>query len=690
MKFKYLLPAALLATALSSQAVPAWPGLMERMLEDGSKVMVRLNGDEYFSYLTDESGYLLTDTGLGLKYELQDNARVLATPELMSAKREVVENAGPVQMMRAGQMQRMAELTREGRTTFPTTGDVRFLVLLVQYDDIKFNSPTIRQDMDDMLNKEGYSENGCKGSMRDYYIANSNGKFTPHFDVSEVITLPKTSKYYTGGDKYDRVSEMVQTAVQLADPQIDFSQYCNLTEGEVDAVLIWYAGYGQADTQNTDYIWPHQSTIRHYNVSLDGARIGTYCCFNELNGGRHYINKDGAMSGIGTPLHEFGHIMGMPDLYDPNYRVKSVPGYWSIFCSGPYLGDGYVPPLCSGYERWMLNWLEYEEVEPGKHYELKDLHSQGNVVRIPVKASGGSTYANEYFLIETRTQEGWDSYLPGSGMLIWHIDYSKSVWTGNSVNSVASRTRCNLITADGSANFFLGNSNEASAQAAWPQDINYITPDTDITLNTYYVLAESATGNSFITNMAYDRMSGVGSFDYNMVTETPNDVTVLATPERGQTTSGTPSNEIVLTWEPVEGATDYQLSMWRVNSSGKVYYESGLENYSVGNVTSYKTPALTTAKMSMEYHATVRVVKGIPSSEISNEVVFIPKDLATTGVEEITLGGDVAVIGLQGSILAPEGAEVYNMQGVRCGTTGLAPGIYVVRYGSSVSKVSVK
>lgn len=689
MKFKYLLPAALLATALSSQAVPAWPGLLERTLEDGSKIMVRLNGDEYFSYLTDESGFLLTDTGSGLKYELQDNARVMATPELMSARREFVENSGPAKMMRANQMQRMAELTREGRTTFCTTGEVNFLVLLVQYDDIKFNSPTIRQDMDDMLNKEGYDLNGCKGSMRDYYITNSNGKFKPHFDVSEVITLPKTSKYYTGDNKYDNVQEMVKTAVELADPQVDFSKYCNVIPGEVDAVIIWYAGYGQADTSNTEYIWPHQSSIRNQNLSLDGVRITTYCCFNELNGGRHYYNKDGALAGMGTPIHEFGHIMGMPDLYDPNYKVNIVPGSWSIFCSGPYLGDGYVPPLCSGYERWMFNWIEYEEVEDGTHYELKDLHNQGKVIRIPVKVSGGSTYNNEYFLIETRTQEGWDSYLPGNGMLIWHIDYAKSAWTSNVVNSTLSRTRCGLVTADGSANYFLGNYNTASNKAAWPQEINYLTPDTDITLNTYYVLAESATGNSYITNMAYDRMTGTGSFDYNMITDTPNDVTVMSTPYRGQTSTGSPNNEIILSWEPVEGATDYQVSMWRVNSAGKVYYESGLEDYSVGNVTSYTVPALSTAKMSMEYHATVRVVKGIPSSELSNEVVFTPKELSSVGIDEV-LGGDVAVIGLQGAILAPEGAEVYNMQGVRCGTTGLTPGIYVVRYGSSVSKVAVK
>lgn len=689
MKFKYLLPAALLATALSSQAVPAWPGLLERTLEDGSKVMVRLHGDEYFSYITDEAGYLMDDVNGILKYSMKDNVKMQATPELLKDMRVQAEDTKEVKMMRAGEMQRLAALTTEGRTTFCTTGNVRFLVLLVEYSDIKFNSPTIRQDMDDMLNKEGYDKNGCKGSVRDYYVRNSQGKFTPHFDVSEVITLPKESRYYTGGSRYTNVDELVVTACQLADDKIDFSQYCNVNEGEVDAVLIWYAGYGQADTANTDYIWPHQSTVRSHNLELDGVRISSYCCFNELNGGVHYQKKDGALAAMGTPIHEFGHVMGMPDLYDPNYQVKAVPGDWSIFCSGPYLGDGYVPPMCSGYERWMFNWLEYETIEDGKHYDLEDLNKSGRVLRIPVLTGSGSSYKNEYFLIETRSRvNDWDTYLPGNGMLIWHLNYSRNAWDRNQVNSTLSNTRCNIIAADGSANYYLGNYNQVSRNAAWPGELDYLTPDTDITLNAQYPLAASPTGTSYITNMKYDPETQTGSFDYNVITATPNDVTVMHQPLRNVFENGTPNNELIMSWDPVEGATGYQLNVWRVNSSGRVYYEC--ENQNVGNVTSYQLPSFSTAKMGLEYHATVRVVKEIPSSEVSNEVVFIPKELDdVTGVDSV-IGGEVAVIGLQGAILAPEGAEVYNMQGVRCGTTGLTPGMYVVRHGVSVSKVLVK
>lgn len=689
MNLKHLLPAALFAMALSASAVPAYPGYLERTLEDGSKVMVRLNGDEYFSYLTDEQGYLLTDEGGKLNYMHQEGARLKASPEAIERMRAQAEATLPTKQLRAAEMQRMASLTREGRTTFCTTGDVHFCVLLVQYQDIKFNSATIREDMNDMLNKEGYDKNGCKGSVRDYYIMNSNGNFRPTFDVSEVITLPQTSMYYTGGHKYDKVSEMVRDAVQLADPTVDFTKYCNVSPGQCDAVILWYAGYGQADTQQNAFIWPHQSNVARTGISADGIEIGVYCCFNELNGGSHYYYKDGAMAGLGTPIHEFGHVMGMPDLYDPNYEVKSTPGQWSIFDMGSYLGDGYCPPSCSGYERWIFNWTEYEEVVEGTHYDLANINEAGRVLRIPVKNKQGVEYAKEYFLLESRHKDHWDTYLPGQGMLIWHIDYDQGSWAVNSVNSNENRKRCHLITADGSANFFLGNKNASSNDAAWPYKRNYITPDTEITLNTAYPLAASRTGESYITDIAYNAETGVTSFDYNVYTESPTEVTVMNTPTRGLNDREQPNSDITFTWEPVEGATEYQLTVYR-KSGNNIYYESGLNEENVGNRTSYTIESLSRNKMDLEFNAYVRVVKGLPSVEKSNEVVFVPKNLeAVSGIEE-SFTDDVQVLGLNGYIQAPENAEIYNMQGVRCNAYGLAPGVYIVRTGSDVTKVIVK
>lgn len=690
MKFKYLLPAAMLATALSSQAVPAYPGLIQRTLEDGSTVMVRLHGDEFFSYMTDADGFLLQQGADGrVAYKLDaSNAKVLASQSVIDEMHTAVAETPVYKVMRANEKQRMAALDSRGRSTFCTEGDVHFLVLLVQYSDIKFNSPTIREDMDAMLNKEGYNLNGCPGSIRDYFMASSNGKFRPTFDVSPVITLPQTSSYYVGTNKYDNVAELVKNAVELADPDVDFSKYCNLQEGWVDAVIIWYAGYGQADTANKEYIWPHQSDLRYRNIKADGVQIGAYCMFNELNGGTHYYNKDGAMAGVGTPIHEFGHVMGLPDLYDPDYSVRSTPGRWDIMDQGPYLGDGYCPPSYSGYERWCLRWTDYEDVKQGTHYNLEDINKNGRALRIPVINTSGTEYLNEYFVLEHRERSGWDAYLPNDGMLLWHVDYNKAAWNNNTVNSNESRKRLHLITADGSANYKLGNTSSTTDKAAWPQEINYITPDTDITLNTNYVLADSETGNSFITNIAYDVQNKCTTFDYNMITESPTDVTVMAAPVRIQNEMGNPTNDFTFSWEPVEGADSYRLTVYRL-SGGRTYYESGLNEKDMGTATSYTLESLARNKLDLTYYAYVRVVKGIPSLEKSNEVEFVPSQVELTGVEGVEIGNE-AIRGLKGAILAPADAEIYNMQGMRCNATGLQPGIYMVRTAAGTVKVTVK
>ena len=696
MKFKYLISAAMLAAASTASAVPAYPGLLERTLDDGSTVMVKMYGDEFFSYLTDENGFILEQNNNSLKYKLDAGARVLATPQLVEQMRVSSEATAPVKALRASQMQRMASLDKKGQSNFCTLGDVHFCVLLVQYDDVKFNSPTIKADMEDMLNGANYTKNGCKGSIREYYINSSGGKFTPTFDVYDVITLPKTSAYYTsegtGIGRYNNIQEMVKTTIQLADDQVDFSQYQNVRFGECDAVIIFYAGYGQADTADTSCIWPHQGSVIYNDVYADDVQIASYCVFNELNGGAHYRNKDGAIAGIGTPIHEFGHVMGLPDLYDPNYAVKSTPSNWSVFDMGPYLGDGYCPPAFSAYERYLCNWLDYEQIAEGTHYELKNLNDSNRALRINVESTLDPTSNNEYWVLESRSKSGWDEYIPGQGMLIWHIDYSQSFWTSNRVNSTESRKRCCILSADGSANYDLGFNGETSENAAWPYRLNYLTPDTEITLKPYNAFAKD--NDSWFANIAYDKETATSSFDYNIFKEHPTTTTIMTTPVRDIDRNGNPANNVLLSWEPVEGA-QYALSIYRVNSStGRVTYEYNTDGtfneLPMGDVTSYCLP-LSTAKMKLEYHAYVRVIDGLPSSEKSNEIVFTGNNLevSPTGIDGV-IDESIPVVGMDGYIQAPADAEIYNLQGVRCPATGLAPGVYIVRTAANVTKVIVR
>lgn len=692
MKLSHLFLSAALALPLGASAVPAYRGLIPAKLADGTEIQVLKHGDEFFSYTTDQDGYLLTGTPQGLQYELQGGRKVMADTEVLSLRAQ----AGEV-LRAAANQQRSGVLDSKGRSTFPTLGDVHFIVALVEFNDMKFTHPDIQTVMDDMLNKQGNDYDGATGSMRDYFIEASNGKFSPHFDVTAPIQLNASYKdFYKGqtvaqGDELGDCKQMVKDVVENLDTVqgVDFSKYDYDGDGVLDTIIIFYAGYGAADTAgNNGYIWPHQSDVSRgldpLDLTVDGKKVAGYCCFNELKGGY----TDGRLAGIGTPCHEFCHVLGLPDIYyvaNPSKpglaRHYSTPGDWEIMDDGAYSNGGHTPPLTSGYESWVLNWLEYADAQEGTHYSLASRADGGDIIKIPVVKKDGTNVSGEYFLLESRQKKGFDAYLPNSGMLIWHIDYNATVWKSNYVNTDVSHKRVDLVTADGSANYRLGKTNAPGYGAVWPGKLDYLTPDTEITLNAYSLLAASSTGDSFITSMAYDQATGRSDFDYNVYTETPEIVTTMHTPQLQCDSRGEATKRIQLSWDPQPEATGYQLSLWRVNTSGKVYYEQNLEDMNVGNVTYYNLgAALTDTKMGLEYHATVRCLKGIPAKDASNEVVFIPSELSVSGVEGVE--ADAApelILGGRGSILAPASAQVYNLQGQSVGRTELAPGIYVVR-----------
>lgn len=273
-------------------------------------------------------------------------------------------------------------------------------------------------------------------------------------------------------------------------------------------------------------------------------------------------------------------------------------------------------------------------------------------------------------------------------MLIWHIDYNKSVFLSNQVNSTASRNRCHLITADGSANYLLGNTSSTAQMAAWPRDINYITPDTEITLSANYIYSKGPLKDVYITNIAYDPETGKSSFDYNMVTSTPDVTTVLHTPElRG---TGTIDHRTVcFKWDPVEGATSYQFTLYRINSQGNIAYENFFNDKDLGNVTEFEY-TFASNKLNTEWTAWIRPVIGLPSKQTSNLQVFKPSELAVSGVEEIESAAQPVVKGLKGAIDAPASARVFTLTGAPAGRTDLPAGIYLVQVDGKTFKVLVK
>ena len=293
----------------------------------------------------------------------------------------------------------MARLSSEGGamrakrkiTTFPTLGGNRFLVILVEFADKSFSIDDPQAEMEAMFNAPGYNTLGGTGSVRDYYSDCSDGKFKPVFDVVGPVRMQQNVAYYGGGSDDSRAGLMVIEACRAVDSEIDFSLYDHDGNGEVDSVYFIYAGKGEAD------------------------------------GGSAKLH------GMGTPCHEFAHVLGLPDLYCTNSYVECLhPSDFSLMARGNYLNDGRTPPALSAYERYELGWLSPRALTHPATVTLHHLSAVNEACRISTERT------NEYFLLENRQRTGWDTYLPAHGMLVWHIDYSPDIWDRNRVNATPS------------------------------------------------------------------------------------------------------------------------------------------------------------------------------------------------------------------------------------------------------------
>ena len=428
---------ALFGMTMSAMAVPAKRGVTkELVLTDGSRVTATLVGDEHGHF------WLAAD---GKAYQAIDGA---TTYQSINAD-EVKEKA---QAKRAAsnerRMRRMAPRRIGGVGSI--TGKKKGLIILVNFKGQSFAAANDNALFQRIANEENFSSGDFKGSMRDYFYAQSEGQFELTFDVVGPVEVANNSSYYgsndsSGNDKYP--ATMVIEALKLADSQVNYANYDWDGDGEVEQVYVVYAGKGEADGGAANTIWPHEwelSSAATYGdgsgaQTLDGVTINTYACGGELNG------TTGSVAGIGTMCHEFSHCLGYPDFYDTDYSGGQGMGYWDLMDSGSYNDDGYQPAGFTSYERWVAGWKEPIELTSTTQVDnMKALQDNGSNTYI-IYNSGNS---NEYFLLENRQQKGWDQSLPGEGLLILHVDYSASAWSSNTPNDTPSHQRMTWIAAD--------------------------------------------------------------------------------------------------------------------------------------------------------------------------------------------------------------------------------------------------
>jgi immune inhibitor A len=296
-------------------------------------------------------------------------------------------------------------------------GSFKALVLLVNFSD---NPSSVNASFFDTL--IFVNQQGC---VRHYYKEVSYGAL-------DIVTVnlpsttgwhaaPQTYGYYVnhnyGLGSYPHNSQkLVEDLVDLVDPVVDFSEYDNDGDGEVDALIVVHAGPAAEFTYSRDDIWSHSWGVSwSWSLSLkDGVRIWKYTMQPE------YWQTPYDLT-CGVFCHELGHIFGLPDLYDTDYSSNGI-GRWSLMAAGGWNGSGYMGNSPAHPDAWCMQRLGY--VTPN----LVTANATG--VKVPAIKNSPTIYklwtngapANEYFLVENRQKIGYDSYLSRAGLLIWHID----------------------------------------------------------------------------------------------------------------------------------------------------------------------------------------------------------------------------------------------------------------------------
>ena len=414
-------------------AIPASPHPFNATQPDGTAISLYVRGDEYNHWWEDLDGYMVVlDDADNYVYAAPD-AQASPTPTKWLVGSVNPQDVGLTRGLRPDFKPRPNETqfrsgTADGETAqapqASTGGIVKNLVIILQFADHAARVLPLQPTYDAIFNAVGGDPSAAPtGSVRDVYLEDSYGQFTIDSTVFGWYLLPQTEAFYAGGSSGLGVPKTyIVDALNLADADIDFSQFDEDGSGFVDSIAFLHSGYG-AEFGGTDVdgaaqgdrIWSHRSGIPVW-TSDEGVKVSGY----HISAGLWGTSGSGP-SRIGVICHEAGHFFGLPDLYDTNGGGSGIGSYGMMANSWGFDGSQYFPPHFSPWSKIRLGWETATVISAPGVYALPQAETNPAVFRID-----GGYPNNEYLLIENRQPVGHDAAMPQGGLAIWHIDESTS------------------------------------------------------------------------------------------------------------------------------------------------------------------------------------------------------------------------------------------------------------------------
>ena len=304
-------------------------------------------------------------------------------------------------------------------------------------------------------------DQNSSGTMKEYYTEISYGNF-----ILDGQTYGWYESNFSQSQAVNQVKGYVANVAALADSDFNYGLYDNDgpdnipnsgdDDGYVDGIVVVYPGC--LDGENN--IWAHQSSLGNSqyitnDLTPNGQNIivDTYMVCPELSAGAGQSCDTDLIFQMGTFAHEFGHVLGLPDLYDRDESDGNSEGVgeWCLMASANWLGsNGDTPGHMSAWCKIELGWME-----PTIAGSFENDISINQLATHPhaIKVWEDDYRTNRYFLIENRQKVGFDSDLNGSGLLIYHVNESRgwgsNAWSFGPINDDENNKFIDVESADG-------------------------------------------------------------------------------------------------------------------------------------------------------------------------------------------------------------------------------------------------
>lgn len=472
MRFLKLTFLCIMGTTAITAARPASPVATCIPQSNGDCLTILQYGDEHHHYATTIDGYLVVRDSINDYVYADANATASGRKAHNADKRSSSDKSFlkglnqreiigkhiknqtfryPEQRELLSNFQHKAQenrkaLYRPKPLTF-TKGENRFPVFLVSTADRDFGDTAWYRRS---LNEVGFSEDGHYGSVHDYFLVSSDSLFNPIFDVYPVkINLPATE---AGDADGDGEGKFVKAAIDAAIKDMgDLSKYDKDGDKFIDGFgvvlagteagsdlwghMYYYTTYTNPElyTGFTGGWWGsrnHNSSTNSWGNDYGGYKFDRYLLIAEMSDPMAYIKS--GHNGIGIFIHEFSHILGLPDFYTPDERDTEPYGPYEIMAEGMYNGIsrsyqmGRCPPKYSAFERESMGWMTIPDLKPSV-----DLYALEMIDANKAYSVTNPKNNDEYYVIEYRPRIGWDQAIADTatmGILVWHIDYDKRAW----------------------------------------------------------------------------------------------------------------------------------------------------------------------------------------------------------------------------------------------------------------------